>query len=224
MPLLILVADDNAGIRQAIADSLEFGGYNVMPAVDGAEALEKVNAYHPHLIVADIKMPRLNGYEFVKKVRQRPEYRLIPVIFLTECNETSDRIQGYRVGCDAYLPKPFEMDELLAVVRGLLERAQIVQNEIRFPRPGTPTIPLNSPAPAIDIDEAARLANIEELTDREQQVLQLLAHGLSNSDIGKTLHLSPRTIEKYVSNLLRKTQTNNRANLSRFAVEHRLLS
>lgn len=225
MPLFILVADDNPGIRQAICDSLEFGGYSAVPASDGQEALEHVDTYHPHLIVADIKMPRLNGYEFIKKVRQRPEYRLIPVIFLTECNETQDRIQGYRVGCDAYLPKPFEMDELLAVVRNLLERSQIIQNEVRFARSddGATPSPRAAAASKSESNTMARF-NLDDLTEREQQVLELLAHGLSNSDIGIRLHLSPRTIEKYVSNLLRKTETNNRANLSRFAVEHHLIS
>jgi DNA-binding NarL/FixJ family response regulator len=223
MPLFILVADDNPGIRQAICDSLEFGGYSAISASDGQQALENVNTYHPHLIVADIRMPRLNGYEFIKKVRQRPEYRLIPVIFLTECNETQDRIQGYRVGCDAYLPKPFEMDELLAVVRNLLERSQIIQNEVRFARPDEGGAAEATATGHAEANSMTRF-NLDNLTEREQQVLELLAHGLSNIDIGVRLHLSPRTIEKYVSNLLRKTETNNRANLSRFAVEHHLIS
>lgn len=224
MPLFILVADDNPGIRQAICDSLEFGGYSVIAASDGQQALEHVEAYRPHLIVADIKMPRLNGYELIKKVRQRPEYRLIPVIFLTECNNTQDRIQGYRVGCDAYLPKPFEMEELLAVVRNLLERSQIIQNEARFSRSEDDADPTEAPTASHSEANSMTRFNLDDLTEREQQVLELLAHGLSNIDIGIRLHLSPRTIEKYVSNLLRKTETNNRANLSRFAVEHHLIS
>ncbi|NEO26557.1 MAG: response regulator, partial [Kamptonema sp. SIO4C4] len=77
MPLLILVVDDNVGIRLAIGDYLELSGYSVIMAEDGQEALSLLKTYHPHLMVADIKMPRKDGYELVKQVRQRPEFRLL---------------------------------------------------------------------------------------------------------------------------------------------------
>jgi len=213
MPLIILVADDNLGTRLSVSDYLEISGYSVITAEDGQQALSMIDRYHPHLIVTDINMPKLDGYELVRKVRQRPEFRLLPVVFLTERSSTEERIRGYQLGCDMYLPKPFEMQELSAVIRNLLERSQIMQSEWRFSslevtrsQPQTPTSP-----------------NTFDLTKREQQVLDLLTTGLSNGDIGNKLHLSARTVEKYVSSLLRKTETSNRAELVRFALENHLV-
>ncbi len=209
MALLILVADDDAGIRLAVKDYLELAGYSVVTAQNGEEALSLLDSYHPHLLVSDIKMPKKDGYALVRHLRQRPEFRLLPVIFLTERSSTSERIQGYQVGCDVYLPKPFEMDELQAVIRNLLERSQMMQSEWRFSeQKGQNATP--SPLEAT-------------LTEREIQVLNLLTKGLSNGEIGHQLHLSPRTIEKYVSSLLRKSNTSNRAELVRFTLENHLI-
>ncbi|MBD1905802.1 response regulator transcription factor [Funiculus sociatus GB2-A5] len=220
MPLLILVADDDPGIRLSISDYLELSGYSVITAEDGQAALGLVEKYHPHLLVTDIMMPRMDGYELVRQLRQRPTFRLLPVIFLTERASTSERIQGYKLGCDLYLPKPFELEELGAVIRNLLERSQMIQVEWRsFIQGGA--------APTQEV-EASRLSPpvasvILNLTQREQEVLDQLTKGLSNGDIGNKLHLSPRTVEKHVSSLLRKTETNNRSELVRFAMEHHLV-
>ena len=218
MPLMILVADDDLGTRLSISDYLELSGYSVLMAADGQEALAMVEAYHPHLMVTDIVMPRLNGYELVRSVRQHPAFRLLPVIFLTARNKTEERIQGYQSGADLYLPKPFELKELGAAIRNLLERAQIIQSEYRLSY--EEALRSFTQHPAADSENTEFLRS---LTKREHEVLQLLTHGLSNAEIGTQLHLSPRTVEKYVSSLLRKTETSNRAELVRFAMEHRLV-
>lgn len=218
MPLTILVADDDLGTRLSISDYLEMSGYSVLTAADGQEALEMVEAYHPHLMVTDIVMPRLNGYELVRRVRQHPAFRLLPVIFLTGRNKTEERIQGYQSGADLYLPKPFELNELGAAIRNLLERSQMIQSEYRLSY--EEALRNFVPPPAVDAENAGF---VRPLTQREKQVLELLTHGLSNAEIGSELHLSPRTVEKYVSNLLRKTETSNRAELVRFAMKHRLV-
>lgn len=230
MPLIILVADDNLGTRLSVSDYLEISGYSVITAEDGQQALSMIDRYHPHLIVTDINMPKLDGYELVRKVRQRPEFRLLPVVFLTERSSTEERIRGYQLGCDMYLPKPFEMQELSAVIRNLLERSQIIQSEWRFSSPeATRSLgqtPTSLPIHTIENTQHQAIAsspNAVELTKREQQVLDLLTTGLSNGEIGNKLHLSPRTIEKYVSSLLRKTETSNRAELVRFALENHLV-
>lgn len=212
MPLLILVAEDDPGIQLAVQDYLELLGYSVIIAKNGDEALEHLDNYHPHLIVADIKMPKKDGFELIQTVRERPEFRLLPVIFLTQRGTTADRIRGYKAGCDVYLPKPFEMEELGAVIQNLLARSQMTQSEQAFAPPA------NS---ALSPEEAGEDFHF---TQRETDVLELLTQGLSNTEMGQQLHLSPRTVEKYVSSLLRKTATNNRAELVSFALKHHLLS
>ncbi|NEP14247.1 MAG: response regulator transcription factor [Symploca sp. SIO1A3] len=236
MPLIILVADDNLGTRLSVSDYLEMAGYSVIAAEDGQQALSMLETYHPHMIVTDINMPRMDGYELVRQVRQKPAFRLLPVVFLTERGSMKERIRGYQLGCDLYLPKPFEMEELGAVIRNLLERATMIQAELRFsstkPAQGIPEKSTKTPqeqsAPIKSIkngqqETTAPKINTFHLTNREQEVLDLLTTGQSNVEIGSTLHLSHRTIEKYVSNLLRKTDTSKRAELVRFALENRLV-
>lgn len=218
MPLTILVADDDLGTRLAISDYLEAAGYSVVAAENGSVAMKLVDEFQPHLIVTDVTMPQMDGYEFVRQVRQRPALRLLPVVFLTARTETRDRIRGYQLGCDVYLPKPFELQELGVIVRNLLERLQMIESEWRS-RTGSPlaaTDSMTNPQPpTMPIDLM--------FTPREKEVLTLLADGLSNVQIGDRLHLSPRTVEKHVSSLLHKTNTSNRAELLRYAVDHHLV-
>lgn len=219
MSLTILVADDDLGTRLAITDFLELAGYFVIVAEDGKAALDLVNQYQPHLLITDITMPQMDGYELVQEVRRKPAFRLLPVIFLTERTAIEERIRGYQSGCDVYLPKPFALEELGAVVRNLLERSQLIQSEWRVRlQPSTVDFhdKQNGDIPAVT---AATL----DLTPREREVLSLLSEGLSNAQIGHQLHLSPRTVEKYVSSLLRKTETANRAELVRFSMDHHLV-
>lgn len=227
MPLTVLVADDDLGTRLSVGDYLEILGYTALTAEDGQKALELVGRSQPHLIVTDITMPHLDGFEFVRQVRQQPAFRLLPVIFLTARTNTEERIRGYQLGCDAYLPKPFELAELGAVVRNLLERSQLIESEWRQrlrsvePKLEPKSVP-GLAAPAERNPNGTQSITLE-LTCREQDVLTVLAEGVSNIQIGDRLHLSPRTVEKHVSSLLRKTETNNRAELVRFAIEHHLV-
>ncbi|NJO39154.1 MAG: response regulator transcription factor [Cyanobacteria bacterium CRU_2_1] len=221
MPLTILVSDDDLGTRLSISDYLELSGYSVVSAENGQKALEMVDRYQPHLIVTDITMPQMDGYELVRHVRLQPAFRLLPVIFLTARTNVEERIRGYQMGCDIYLPKPFELDELGAIIRNLLERSQLMESEWR----------LRVRSGEIEEDKGGltaekhtpTIASTLDLTPREGEVLIVVVEGLSNAQIGDRLHLSPRTVEKYVSSLFRKTETNNRAELVRFAIEHRLV-
>ncbi len=210
MPLIIVVADDDLAIRLFVTEYLEMYGYSAIAAEDGQEALELVEAYRPHLLVTDIMMPRMDGYELVRQVRQRPEFRQLPVILLTERRSTEERIRGYELGCDLYLPKPFEINELGAIIRNLLHR-KIDQSDS------------NLRASTTLLDKTKTVLKECKLSKREQEVLDLITHGFSNAEIGDRLHLSARTIEKYVTSLLRKTTTSNRTELVRFAMEQHLV-
>lgn len=226
MPFKILVVDDDLGTRLSISDYLELSGYSVIMADNGQDGLAMVKANYPDLIVTDIVMPRLNGYELVRQVRQQPHFRLLPVILLTARTKTQERILGYQSGCDLYLPKPFELEELGAAIRNLLERSKIIKSEYLLSYQDN----LDALPSVKTLTESKSLAHqnncselLSSLTTREQEVLEMLTYGLSNADMGNKLHLSPRTVEKYVSSLLRKTETSNRAELVRFAIKHGLV-
>lgn len=215
MPLSILIVDDDLGTRLSISDYLELCGYRVIAADDGQQALAMVEECHPDLLVTDIMMPRMNGYELVRRVRSASAFRLLPVILLTARTKTQERILGYQSGCDLYLPKPFELEELAAAIRNLLERSQMIQSECRV------LISEQSASHTALKTETSQV--LASLSRREQEVLKLLTYGFSNVEMGDKLYLSPRTVEKYVSSLLRKTDTTNRAQLVRFAMKHDLV-
>ncbi|MEZ2232360.1 MULTISPECIES: response regulator transcription factor [unclassified Microcoleus] len=233
MPLTILVADDDFATRLSINDYLEILGYSVIPAENGKEALGLVEEFQPHLIVTDITMPEMDGYEFVRRVRTRPAFRLLPVIFLTERTSSQERIRGYQMGCDNYLAKPFELNELGVVIRSLLDRYVLIAQALPSQRETVTTQQRHQVKETGELDFLTQKSergdrpsftqNSPNLTQREQQVLNLLTEGLSNIQIGLELHLSPRTVEKHVSSLFRKTESNNRAELVRFAMEHHLV-
>jgi DNA-binding NarL/FixJ family response regulator len=172
--------------------------------------------YHPHLLISDIKMPNKNGYDLVRELRQIPQFRLLPVIFLTNQDDTTARITGYQAGCDVYLAKPFNPNELVTIVRYLLERSQIVQSELLFTEN-------NHNGKSSSISDSLKAETEIELTKREQEVLALIIEGFSNLKIAEKLYLSPKTIEKYVSNLLKKTTSRNRTELVSFAFKHNLV-
>ena len=224
----ILVVDDDLGTRLSMSDYLELCGYDVITADDGESALLMVEKYHPDLMVTDIMMPKMNGYELVRRVRQQSMFKLLPVILLTARTKTQERILGYQSGCDLYLPKPFELEEISAAIRNLLERSQIIRSEyILIDHRGSQfenESRKDGRNSAKMVDQVSLTAvNSISLTSREQEVLDLLINGLSNAEIGNELHLSPRTVEKYVSSLFRKTDTNNRAELVRFAMKNGLV-
>lgn len=172
--------------------------------------------------------PQVDGYQFLKQLRDDPRFQAVPVVFLTARGMTADRIQGYNAGCDAYLSKPFDPDELVAIVSNLLDRRAAATRPA-----GDGETP--------DIAEMARqIAQIKamlsqrnsiaqtpapinlDLTPREQSVLELVAEGLMNKEIARRLETSVRNVEKYVSRLFSKTGTNSRTELVRYALEHGL--
>lgn len=212
----ILLVDDEPGLRQAVQAYLEESGFDVTTAANAQVAWELLQQQKPDLVVSDVMMPQVSGYEFLKRLRDDPRFQHLPVIFLTARGMTKDRIAGFRAGVDGYIPKPFDPEELVAVIENLLRKQE------------PPTT-----------DMAQELAEIKallarqggiltkeplhlDLTPREQSVLELLAQGLMNKEIAHRLDTSVRNVEKYVSRLFSKTGTNSRTELVRFALEHGL--
>jgi diguanylate cyclase (GGDEF)-like protein len=122
---LILAVDDAPNILKAIQYILTKAGYSVLTARDGDEALTLVKREHPALVISDIMMPGLDGYELCSRLRAEEATSLIPFIFLSAKDTVDDRIKGIQTGADAYLTKPFHRDELLALVETVLTRHRI---------------------------------------------------------------------------------------------------
>jgi len=118
----VLVADDDRAIREALVRVLELEGYVVTSATDGAGALRLIDDDKPDVVVLDVMMPGVDGLTVCKVVRA--DKNRVPILMLTARTETSDRVAGLDAGADDYLPKPFELDELLARLRALLRRAR----------------------------------------------------------------------------------------------------
>jgi two-component system response regulator MprA len=119
----ILVVDDEPAVRESLASSLAFEDYEIDTAVDGLDALDKLDRVKPDLIVLDILMPRMDGLTTCRRLRVRGE--TLPVLMLTARDTIGDRVTGLDAGADDYLVKPFELDELLARVRALLRRSTL---------------------------------------------------------------------------------------------------
>ncbi|GAA2170851.1 response regulator transcription factor [Actinomadura napierensis] len=116
----ILIVDDEPAVRESLSSSLEFEGYRVAEAADGAAALQSVEAERPDLVVLDVLMPRMDGLTTCRRLRALGA--TMPVLMLTARDMVGDRVTGLDAGADDYLAKPFELDELLARVRALLRR------------------------------------------------------------------------------------------------------
>jgi DNA-binding NarL/FixJ family response regulator len=223
----LLLVDDEPGLRDAVQAYLEDSGFTVEAAPNAKLGWELLEKRLPALVISDIMMPQVDGYQFLKQMREDPRFAKLPVVFLTARGMTKDRIQGYKSGVDAYLSKPFDPDELVAIVTNILgRRATLVASDG------------NSETNIADL--ASQVAEIKSLlthrsgiattpspiaidfTPREQSVLDLVAQGLMNKEIARRLETSVRNVEKYVSRLFSKTGTNSRTELVRYALEHGL--
>lgn len=119
----IVVVDDEQHIRELLRMGLSMRGYRVVEATSGREALEVIEAEQPALVVLDVMMPQLDGFEVVTRLRRVPgKHRDTPVIFLTARDTTDDRVEGLRLGSDDYVTKPFSVEELIERVAAVLRR------------------------------------------------------------------------------------------------------
>jgi CheY-like chemotaxis protein len=119
----VLVVDDDDVIRQLITVNLELEGFDVIPAVDGQDALDKVKDANPDVVTLDVMMPRVDGWEAAERLRADPETSHLKLILLSARAQETDIQRGERIGVDAYLTKPFDPDELIDIVRRLMDES-----------------------------------------------------------------------------------------------------
>lgn len=134
MPEKILVVDDEMTLLETLSYNLKKQGYEVEMASDGPTALELARSGHPDLIVLDIMLPGMDGFEVCREIRKDMN---TPVLMLTARDDEIDRVVGLEVGADDYLTKPFSMRELLARVKALLRRVRLIREELATVAPAT---------------------------------------------------------------------------------------
>jgi DNA-binding NarL/FixJ family response regulator len=177
----VLIADEDPTSRGDLARVLEAAGYEIVQVASGEEALQAVREVGPSIALLEIPLGSLSGYEVCRALRE--EAREMPVVFVSGSRtESYDRVAGLLVGADDYIVKPYAPDELLTRVRSLVRRSQ-------------------SLSPSV----TARL------TEREREVLGLLANGLRQDDIAERLFISRKTVGTHVGNILRKLGVRSQA-------------
>jgi len=146
-PPRVLIVDDDPWILRMVSTLLEKRGYAISTASDGEEGLMRADQLRPDLIITDVMMPKLDGWSLVRALRSRPELALVPVIFLTALGGEEDRIRGFRIGADDYLPKPFRFEELDLRVANALKKAKQTQQKAEEVKQA-PVEPATSKKPA----------------------------------------------------------------------------
>ncbi len=226
----ILLVDDEPGIRTAVQAYLKDEGFDVTTAIDGEDGLQKAAQLIPDVVITDVMMPRCDGYELLKKLREDERLGGTPVIFLTAKGMTLDRTQGYEAGVDDYISKPFDPDELVARVKNVVRRQErLLAEAARFAdtdvgQMAKQITEIKSMLTQNDTNSARKDLILPSFTPREASVLQLVAEGLMNKEIARQLETSIRNVEKYVSRLFIKTGTSSRTELVRYALENHLVT
>ena len=203
MQYQILLVDDDQYLRNSVKSYLQERGYQVILAANASEAIQYLMKNIPDILISDVVMPQISGYELVSYIRSSSTLKDLSIILLTAKGMTQDRIKGYNLGCNAYLPKPFDPDELVSIINNLILNKNSQQTSISNK----------------ELNELIVLASQSfalKFTPRELSVLRLVVRGLPNKEIAQVLFTSKRNVEKYVSRLLAKTKTRNRTELAQY--------
>jgi len=179
----ILIVDDDPAMREILAGLLDQAGLPTRQAATGEEALAETRRERPRLVLLDVRLPGVSGYEVCRELRERFGEQL-PIVFISgERVEPFDRAAGLLLGADDYVVKPFAPEELIARVRRLVARFTPPESEPDRPK----------------------------LTRREGEVLNLLANGLAQPEIAKELVISSKTVSSHIQHILAKLGVHSRA-------------
>ncbi|MGE5262729.1 MAG: response regulator [Acidobacteriota bacterium] len=210
----VLLADDHPLFRDGLATLLRARGMDVVgEASNGLEAVEKARALKPDLILMDVNMPHMNGLEATRIVKtERPETK---IVILTVSDDDENLFEAIKSGAQGYLLKSLQSQAFFDLLNG------VAQGEAPISR-GLATKILGEFARHLQQDEA-QAANKEDLTDREKEVLRLVAEGSTNRDIAGKLNVTENTVKYHLKNILEKLHLRNRAQAVAYAMQTGLL-
>jgi DNA-binding NarL/FixJ family response regulator len=210
----VMVVDDHPMWRDGVARDLSEAGFEVVAtASNGTEAIARATATRPRVVVLDLQIPAPDGVEVTARlVKDDPTVR---VLILSASGEQQDVLEAVKAGATGYLVKSASRPELLTAV------SRVAEGDTVF-TPGLAGLVLGEYRRLSDAPEACVDPDTPRLTERETEVLRLVAKGLSYKQIAERLFLSHRTVQNHVQNTLRKLQLHNRVQLVRYAIEQGL--
>ena len=202
----ILVVDDNP---KYLADALPMYGYEVEVAKDGIQALKILSkdSDNINLVLLDVMMPNMNGWDTLKSIRANEKTKTIPVIMITAVSEEQKIVSGLKIGADDYIVKPFILPNLLARVEAVLRRSNWNKKEKK----------------SVDISFSSD-EPVETLTQREKEVLSLVAKGASNHDIAEKLFLKEVTVKTHLNSVFKKLKVTNRTQAVLLGMQMNIIS
>lgn len=212
MNIEIIIADDHSMIREGIKqlleldDNLKIVGF----ADNGKEAVSMVENLKPNILLLDINMPVLNGIEALSEIKKKKLN--VGIIILTIHNEIEYLIKAIELGCDGYILKESNSTELKKAIYSVSKGKKYIQPSMT---------PLLNNYMTKKSDADAKLA---ELTNREIQVLKLIAEGLFNKEIASRLNISERTVKNHISNIFKKIDVSDRTQAAVFAIKNELVN
>lgn len=219
LPKSIIIVDDHQLVQdglKAIVSEMEDLTV-IATAQNGKEAVDLTSNLNPDLVLMDIDMPIMNGLEATRQIKAKQELAS-KVIILTMHNEASLIKKVMDIGADGYLLKNADSEELISGLRTVLDGKAYFSSEV------TQSLlnPNSSAKGSFDLDPDTM--NLSKLTEREIEVLKLIAEGFSNKEIGEKLYISHRTVDTHRTNLMKKLDSHNIAGLIKFAIKNGLVS
>lgn len=207
----VMIADDHSMVREGIKTLLELDGdiHVIEEAVDGVDCLNKLSSVQPDILLLDINMPKLNGIEVLKKIRSSK--KSIKVLVLTVHNEVEYLMKAIDIGIEGYVLKDSESAVLKNAISDIVNGETYIQPSL-IPSLNAKKIEKNNDNEKLDM-----------LTNREKDVLLLLAVGMYNKEIAERLDISERTVKNHVSNLFKKLGVTDRTQAAVFAIRNNLI-
>jgi DNA-binding response OmpR family regulator len=204
----ILLVDDELSVQKLLTYPLRKEGYDVIPALDGREALERLREGNFDLVVLDVMLPRMDGFDVCRAIRSRST---VPIIMLTAKTEETDKVLGLELGADDYITKPFSVREFRSRVKAVLRRAELAQPEAQFEEP------IDAGELRIDFEKRSVTVRGEsaQLTYVEFEILAALARApgrvfsrtmLLERVWGDAAYRDPRTIDVHIRHLREKLE------------------
>ena len=198
----ILIVDDNP---KYLADALPMYGYDVDVATDGLEALKAIASMNYDLVLLDVMMPNMDGWDTLKAIRNNKDTKTLPVIMITAVSEDQKVVSGLKIGADDYILKPFVLPNLLARIEAVLRRSNWSKEKQQ-----KQNLKVNG--------------DLKVLTEREKDVLALVAQGASNQDIAAKLFIRDVTVKTHLNTIFKKLKVSNRTQAVLLALQMNIIN